>query len=222
VNERFISIASTGIVTALTLIACVRRKRPGSLTDLPNTTDRLLPLLTSRDKAFIEESMKIARTAYEDEDKRTATIEGKVTTLVSALGVTASLMLGVSTLLINNVNNLGRLEGWALILLLTPYAVAIGWFMYALQLAVQAVAVVFAARPDPRDIVELQRAGTTELRRHHVCNLLVSCRRNHDANNRKASYLKDGQEWFVRAAFALLVGAFGVILYIGWVHAISR
>ncbi|MDQ6878950.1 MAG: hypothetical protein M3082_14920 [Candidatus Dormibacteraeota bacterium] len=181
------------------------------------TADMVLTSITITDPDALDEAIELAVRAYEDEEKRTATIESKATTIIAALGIAASVILGASGLLLNNADKLRLIPIWVLIVLLIPYVAALGFFSFALQTGMQAARVGFMARPDPGDIVRLQAEpdeSRVGLKQTYLASLLVSYERNRRANNDKAGNLQAGHEYFLRAAACLMAGAVAVMIVV--------
>ena len=186
----------------------LRRTPPTSDTNDPFTrTEPVRALITAADAAFLDQALLMAHEVHKEEVASGNAVETKAGTLMSALGVMASLLVAAGALLFADDEPLGGAK-------VLPEAVIVCFLVAAVLLfrafyhGFRALNIGVIARPDPRTFLELQADLTdqvAELKRRQLADLLVSHRRNRTANNEKAAHLNEGYRcarWAV--AFLLL------------------
>lgn len=186
------------------------------LEDLLDSTAALRPLITTRDSLVLEHALASAKAAYEEEERRTQALEAKATTLLSVLGVTATLLAGSGTLLLDQARTM---SDYLLGVLVGVFAIAIGCLTMTVYRALGAMRVASFAKPDPTTVLGMQSSTVIDLQHQHLADLLVSHHRNSRTNNEKAGWLRDAYTSLVVGVIGLLLAALVVAAYavlVGW------
>jgi hypothetical protein len=179
--------------------------------EIPETTDQAMEMLRNRDDRFIEESLKAAQRSYDDEDRRSASIESKGNTILSALAISSGAVIGVSSLLLNKLDDVKRMDGVALVLLVALYFMGTLLLLLAIARAMLTVKVRSVSYPSPQDVLALQDGSLGFLRRNQVANFLIGYRINKRTNDLKATHLIWGQIFLVGAAICLFLAGLAVV-----------
>lgn len=180
-------------------------------------TSVVLSLITSDDPDFLDQAVHYAQQVHEEEVRSGAAVETKATTLIAALGIIASLLVGAGSLFLDQVRQ--ATSCWLVTVVLASAFGGAGVFLLlALKNAVAALKITVIARPNPSMYVNLQEVSLVELRRHQLAALLVSQNTNRLANDEKAQNLTEGYQHLQRTAIGLLVTAGTLIVYGLWLQ----
>lgn len=184
--------------------------------DLLDSSAAVRSAITTRDPAVLERALVSANAAYEEEERRTQVIEAKATTLLSVLGVTATLLAGSGTLLLDHAR---AMSDCLLGILVGVFTIAIGCLSMTVYRALGTMRVASFAKPDPTTVLGMQSLSAIDLQQQHLADLLVSHHRNSRINHEKAGWLRDAYAFLVVAVIGLLLAALIVALYavlVGW------
>ena len=181
------------------------------LDQLPLTlTADVLRVIVSQDQAFLDRALEYAQTAATGEEQRRQTVEGKATTIISALGITVVLLSGASGLFLPST---GRLPTVLVTTVGVLFLVALGNLAGALWRALNTVWVANASSPDPRTFLRLQQGSATDLLKNQLASVVASYSRNFEINNQKAEYLRVAYCHLLAALAALVLDGAAVGVY---------
>jgi len=181
--------------------------------DCPND---LRPPITTRNQTLLAQALSYAERAYDQEEQRQDTIESKATTLLTGLGITATLLAAAGGLFLSQSWE-SATSAWLVMSLASAYLAAILFLGGSFWFALNAVRVNWSNRPDPRTFLDFQHSSPIDLQHEQIQDLLVSYCKNFNVNNERAADLKMGY-LFLRLAGVSLLVASGLIAGYGlWV-----
>lgn len=204
--EVITGIATLGGVLGLRWLTH-RQPAPDLDRDVLLTTSDVLISITTSDHAFFDQALYMAHEVHQEEVASRNAVETKAGILMSTLGITASLIVAGGSLIFTSRAPLGD-TGMLLGIVAACLLVSTILLIAAIYHGFRALAVGDVARPSACTFLIVQACEgdqLTELKRHQLADLLVSHRRNQQANNLKAAHLNEGYRWGLSAAVLLLI-----------------
>jgi hypothetical protein len=165
------------------------------------------------DNELLRTMLAFSRAQFEEEGRRTKTIDTKATTLISALGVMGVFIVNAAGLLLNSRIEPSTHLVWALLLGLI-YVITAICFLVALTYALRAAGVYAWSRSHPELIKDMDGVDLAGALRMEIESLTVAWQYNSGRNNLLADLLRASQDYVGKAAVGLV--ALAAVLTLLW------
>lgn len=154
----------------------------------------------------LKKAFELNNKISESEESRRASAESKATSLISAIGISSSIVVAASTLTINSTENLNVIRGSVIIsFFLTVYTLRTVWF---------AIKALERKGYHVTDFSDINMDGDeNEYYRKMIIKVSDMTKKNHNVINEKVNNMVLAQEYYKRAIVVIFVFAFFVLIY---------
>lgn len=158
------------------------------------------------EEANLEKAFSLNNKISEGEDSRRASVESKATSLISAIGISSSIVVAASTVTINSTENLSLIRiSVAISFILTVYTLRTVWF---------AVKALERKSYHQTDFSDTNITGDkNEYYRKMIIKVAEMTKKNHSVINEKVNSMVMAQEYYKRAIVVIFIYAFFVLIY---------
>jgi hypothetical protein len=178
-------------------------------TDFQEPEEVLIKRLQSTDAGMPAEILRQARDYFEETFARARSVEQRVTTLLSAAGISASFSLAGGTFLLSREETS---VFWQFVFSAAYALVLVSLFGTSLR-ALQTLSIQRWTEPDTRELLEPLATDVAEAQLREAAQLLISGGRNQPVARWKVAQANAAAWWFTRTIWALLALVVCVVLF---------